>query len=100
MGKLTNILNAPATATGKSLLEICDQYNRHRLAERIGCWHYVVDANGAEHITKIEGTEGDNIHKLMRGELVDFQGWSEARMTGYRNWLEKLISAGLVNAGR
>ena len=93
MGKLTKIVAEGGHIPSRPLIEICDGLNRHPLTERMGVWYYVE----GERIHKVDGCEGGNIHRTLQGETLEFVQWDNARMNGYRRWIEAKIAAGLVN---
>lgn len=74
----------------------CEAQNGKRLFERMGRWYFVREVDGADTIDCIEGTDGANVRRLLAGNLPDFVGWSEARMSGYRRWLWDCARRGLT----
>lgn len=93
MGKLTRIVPDSGHMSSRPLIQICDEYNRHKLSQRMGVWYFVE----GDHIHKVDGCEGHNIHRTLQGEVISFHKWDERRMDGYRKWIEEKIAAGLVN---
>jgi hypothetical protein len=89
----------PATA-GVGLREWCDTQNRKQLFERMGRWYFVAKSDGVERIDSLDGTDGENVRRLLDGTLPDFAGWSAARMDGYRKWLRSVAEQGLLESPR
>lgn len=95
MGRLTDN-TASASGYAFDLRQWCDDHNRTRLAERMRRWYFVNDNEGTEFIDCLEGDEGENVRKLLDGEVIEFDGWEKPRMDGYRNWLAKCAKLGLA----
>lgn len=93
MGKLTD---GPATGVKLDLRAWCAEQNGKKISRRMGRWYYVATVDGEERIDTLDGTDGDNVRKLIAGELQDFYGWPESRMQGYRRWLWSCAERGLT----
>jgi hypothetical protein len=72
----------------------CEAQNRHPMTARLGRWYYVNEVNGSNRCEVVEGTDGDNVHRLMNGETIKFEGWPEKRMRGYLTWLRGVAERG------
>lgn len=78
------------------LFEWCDEQNRKPLTEGMGRWYFIAGSDGVDRINTLTGTDGENVHRLLNGELPDFAGWPKARMDGYRKWLQECAQKGLL----
>ncbi|MAC56921.1 MAG: hypothetical protein CMH85_01285 [Novosphingobium sp.] len=81
----------------------CDENNQRPMFRDMGRWFYVdtiKDPSGSgpdrNEIRALEGPDGLNARKLIRGQLQDFNGWSERRMDGYRAWLRSCLRRGMT----
>lgn len=74
----------------------CEAQNRTKLAERMSRWYFVTEKDGSKLIDSLDGTDGENVRRLLDGNLPDFHGWSEKRMQGYRRWLWNCAVRGLT----
>jgi hypothetical protein len=75
----------------------CEEQNAKKITFRMSRWYFVAKADGVDRIDCLEGTDGENVHKLLAGKLQDFAGWPAARMDGYRNWLRSVADNGRVD---
>ena len=90
-----------AQPSAASLRAWCEETNAKKLMERMGKWYYVTrNEDGVEHIACLDGTDGENVRKVIAGTLKDFVGWSPKRMDGYRRWLSSCVKAGMVERER
>jgi hypothetical protein len=87
----------PETSFAPDLREWCEEHNRRPITRRMGRWYYVQETDGVSRAEVIEGTDGENIHRLLDGNLSDFAGWPPARMKGYRSWLQSIAEQGMAN---
>ena len=74
----------------------CDEQNRKYITRKLGRWYYVGDVDGVDTTIVLDGTDGENVHRLLDGNLVDFYRWPESRMKGYRKWLQSCADRGLI----
>lgn len=92
MGKLTDFGSSAASVDPR---DWCHQQNIRPIFERMGRWFYVSNDDGTERTVALDGIDGENVRRLLADELPDFEGWSKARMDGYRRWLRGVAIRGL-----
>jgi hypothetical protein len=74
----------------------CVEQNDKPIFRRMERWYFLAEADGITRIDSLDGTDANNVRKMIDGTLADFAGWSASRMGGYRRWLWSVAERGTV----
>ena len=86
----------------EDMLAWCEDVNARSFTREMERWYYVqavqLPGGWSNEIKTIEGIDASDARKLIRGELHDYAGWPEVKMSRYRSWLRSCIRDGMTAA--
>ena len=82
------------TPVKTDLAEWCAENNAKPIFAKMSRWYFVTTNDGEDLIDSLQGSDADNLRKMLDGEVIEFVGWPESRMEGYRRWLSDCARRG------